>query len=550
MVDTRGRVSHFVGVMTDVTERRRAEEELREAKETAEAASRSKSTFLANMSHELRTPLNAIIGYSEMLQEESEDNGQESAVADLKKIQASGKHLLGLINDILDLSKIEAGKMDLFLETFGVAEMTRGVVDTVTPLLEQNGNRLDVDCGDELGAMHGDLTKVRQVLLNLLSNASKFTDHGTIKLRVAHETLEGKSWLAFEVVDSGIGMTQEQLAKLFQPFTQADASTTRKYGGTGLGLTISRRFCQLMGGDVSVKSEPGRGSTFTVKLPSEIPSARPAPLAVTTVSPAIAAGPGSLVLVIDDDPMVHDLLRRTLSKDGFRVECANGGPDGLRLAREILPDVVILDVMMPGMDGWAVLSAIKSDPVLHETPVIMVSMIDDKNLGYTLGASDYLTKPVDRERLSAILKKHRQRCANDYLALVVEDDVFSRQMVCEMLEKNGWTVTAAENGRVALECVRERKPHVILLDLMMPEMDGFAFTAELRRHEEWSEIPILVLTAKDLTDEDRRRLNGDVLGYLQKGAYSREELLRQIHREVSVHLRRGTGTAVPVKASD
>ncbi|MDR3633764.1 MAG: PAS domain S-box protein [Isosphaeraceae bacterium] len=549
VVDTRGRVSHFVGLITDVTERKRGEEELREAKDRAEAASRSKSTFLANMSHELRTPLNAIIGYSEMLHEEAEEEGREEAASDLKKIQASGRHLLGLINDILDLSKIEAGKMDLFLETFEVPEMIRGVLGTIAPLVEQNGNTLEVDCPNDLGEMHADLTKVRQVLLNLLSNASKFTDHGTIALRVSREKLEGKDWMAFEVTDSGIGMTPDQLAKLFQPFTQADASTTRKYGGTGLGLTITRRFCQLMGGDITVKSDPGRGSTFTVKLPAQSVEPVPTPAAGDPVSADFTAAPGSLVLVIDDDLMVHDLLRRTLSKDGFRVQCAAGGKEGLRLAREIRPDVITLDVMMPGMDGWAVLSALKSDPELADTPVVMVTMIDDKNLGYTLGASDYLTKPVDRVRLAAILKKHRQQCAGNCWALVVEDDVVSRRMVCEMLEKDGWTVVAAENGRVALERVREHRPHLILLDLMMPEMDGFAFMEELRGHEEWSDIPTLVLTAKDLTEDDRQRLNGDVLGFLQKGSCTREELLRQIQRAVSAQTRQGAGAGSSAGAS-
>jgi PAS domain S-box-containing protein len=545
VVDARGRVTHFVGVMTDITARKRAEEELKEAKETAEAASRSKSTFLANMSHELRTPLNAIIGYSEMLQEEAAESGQESAASDLKKIESSGKHLLGLINDILDLSKIEAGKMDLFLETFNVREMVRTVISTITPLVDQNGNTLQVDCPDDLGEMYADLTKVRQVLLNVLSNASKFTEHGQIGLRVYREELEGRDWIAFEVVDSGIGMTPAQIAKLFQPFVQADASTTRKFGGTGLGLSITRRFCQLMGGDIAVGSEPGRGSTFTIKIPTQMTDRANGQAAANRTSPNFNGGPGSLVLVIDDDPMVHELLRRTLSKDGFNVICAAGGEEGLRLAREIHPDVITLDVMMPGMDGWEVLSVLKSDPEAADTPVVMVTMIDDKNLGYALGASDYLTKPIDRVRLTAILKRYRQKCGADCIALVVEDDQISRHMVCEILEKDGWTVVEAENGRVALERIRERPPHLIVLDLMMPEMDGFGLTEEIRRNEAWSEIPILVLTAKDLTEEDRLRLNGEVLCYLRKGAATRDELLREIQRAVSVHIRRKANASAP-----
>jgi PAS domain S-box-containing protein len=538
--DPTGRVTHFVGVMTDVTEKREVQDALVEAKERAEAASRSKSTFLANMSHELRTPLNAIIGYSEMLEEEAAAETRDGAVADLKKIQSAGKHLLSLINDILDLSKIEAGKMEVYRETFDVREMIDAVVGTISPLLEQNGNTLQLDCAGDLEAMDADAPKVRQSLLNLLSNASKFTDHGTIRLRVAREPFEGKDWMVFQVVDSGIGMTLEQVAKLFQPFTQVDASTTRKYGGTGLGLTITRRFCQMMGGDVTVASEPGHGSTFTIRLPATMSNGVPiaTPVADTPVSNGVVAAPGSLVLVIDDDSMVHDLLQRTLGKEGFRVVCAGGGEEGLRLARQIRPDAITLDVMMPDKDGWAVLSALKSDPALAGTPVIMVTIIDDPKQGYALGASDYLTKPVDRVRLAAILKKHRRLCAASCVALVVEDEAMTRQMMCELLAKDGWTVVEAENGRVALDRVRECRPHLILLDLMMPEMDGFTFTAELRKHEEWREIPILVLTAKDLTAEDRQRLSGDVNGYLQKGEYTRDELLRQINREVSAHLRR------------
>jgi PAS domain S-box-containing protein len=545
VLDPAGRMTHFVGVMTDITEQKEAQEALLEAKEKAETASRAKSTFLANMSHELRTPLNAIIGYSEMLQEEAEDAQQDGPHADLEKIRASGKHLLGLINDILDLSKIEAGKMNLFLETFDVAEMVKGAVGTISPLLEQNGNTLAVECPDNLGAIHADLTKVRQSLLNLLSNASKFTDHGTVRLRVGREPFEGQDWVVFEVVDSGIGMTPEQITKLFQPFTQADLSTTRKYGGTGLGLTITRRFCQLMGGDVTVRSEAGRGSTFTIRIPARIADRRENPDSGPQAPSAAPAGTGSLVLVIDDDPIVHDLLKRTLEKEGFRVEGASGGEQGVRMARQLRPDVITLDVMMPGVDGWAVLSELKSDPDLAEIPVIMVTIIDDKNLGYALGAAEYLTKPIDRDRLSAILKKYRKQWASNCLALVVEDDMLTRRLICEMLEKDGWAVNQAENGRVALDRLRERCPQLILLDLMMSEMDGFEFTAELRRHDEWRDIPILVLTAKDLTDEDRRRLSGAVVGYLQKTAYTREELLRRIHREVSAQVRRASGPGSP-----
>ncbi len=541
-----GRVSHFVGVVTDITDRKLAEAELQRAKESAEAASRSKSTFLANMSHELRTPLNAIIGYGEMLQEEAEDAGNEEFAADLQKIHGAGKHLLGLINDILDLSKIEAGKMDLYVETFEVESMIQGVVETITPLIQKNGNTLLVEIVGVAGSMRSDVTKTRQALFNLLSNASKFTENGTIKLIVSREPSEEGGWIDFRVVDTGIGMTQEQLARLFQPFTQADASTTRKYGGTGLGLTITRRFCLMLGGDVTVESRSGEGSTFTIRLPVQATDQNSEDHAladILTAEPGTSVG--SLVLVIDDDATVCDLIRRTLEKDGYRVAWANSGREGLDMARKLRPDAITLDVMMPGMDGWTVLGTLKSDPVMSEIPVIMVTMIDEKRIGYSLGASDYLTKPIDRARLASIIAKYRNSNRTGSV-LLIEDDFDTRSMVREMLEKDGWTVAEAENGLAGLTKLDQSLPDLILLDLMMPEMDGFAFTTELRRHPEWREIPILVMTAMDLTSEDRLRLNGQVLGILQKGSFSRDALLKEIGREIETHIRRKIAVAAPL----
>src|SRR5262245_1101925 len=371
-----------------------------------EVADRHKSEFLANMSHELRTPLNAIIGYSEMLQEDAEDLGAEQFTDDLKKINAAGKHLLELINAVLDLSKIEAGKMELYLERFDVAGLVRDIAAVIQPLAAKNTNRLDVRCPAEVGAMHADLTKVRQALFNLLSNACKFTERGAVTLAVIRESLDGRDWLTFSVSDTGIGMTPEQLGKLFEAFTQADAATTRRFGGTGLGLALSRRLCRMMGGDVTAESESGRGSTFTIRLPAVVvataeESAAPAP----PTAPAVT-GIGT-VLVIDDEAAVRDLMQRFLTKEGFRVAIAQSGEEGLQRARELRPDAITLDVMMPGMDGWAVLSALKADPDVADIPVVMLTIVDDRNLGYALGASDYLTKPIDRERLTTVLKQHR-----------------------------------------------------------------------------------------------------------------------------------------------
>ncbi|MGH7307670.1 MAG: ATP-binding response regulator, partial [Candidatus Rokuibacteriota bacterium] len=504
-----------------------------------EVADRHKSEFLANMSHELRTPLNAIIGYSEMLQEDAADLGAEQFTDDLHKINAAGKHLLELINAVLDLSKIEAGKMELYLETFDVAGLVRDIAAVIQPLAAKNTNRLDVRCPDEIGTMRADLTKVRQALFNLLSNACKFTERGTISLAVAREELDGQGWMVFSVSDTGIGMTPEQLTRLFEVFSQADAATTRRFGGTGLGLALSRRLCRMMGGDVTVESEAGRGSTFTIRLPVHVAeSAEEEAAAPAAPAERALTGVGT-VLVIDDEPAVRDLMQRFLIKEGFRVVPAAGGEEGLRQARELRPDAITLDVMMPGMDGWAVLSALKADPDVADIPVIMLTIVDDKNLGYALGASEYLTKPLDRERLVTVLKKYRR----DLPVLVVDDDAVLRQLLRRTLEPEGYAVVEAENGRVALERLREVSPSVILLDLMMPEMDGFEFVTEFRRHDAWRAIPIVVITARDLSRDDHERLNGYVQKILQKGAQGRDQLLAEVRELVTSSVARRRPTA-------
>jgi signal transduction histidine kinase/CheY-like chemotaxis protein len=396
----------------EILYRKQTQEELLKAKHAAEEASRAKSTFLANMSHELRTPLNAIIGYSEMLEEETRESGTSDSVQDLRKIQSAGKHLLSLINDVLDLSKIEAGKMGLHLENFDVAPLIDEMTTTLQPAAAKNGNTIHTHVADNLGAMHADVTKVRQILFNLLSNACKFTDHGTISVDVDQSEVEGRNWVRFRVTDTGIGITAKQKENLFHEFSQADASIARKYGGTGLGLAITYRFVQLMKGRISVESEPGKGATFTVHLPAqalaETPeSARPTAANSVTSSPDPVKTQKDTILVIDDDVAVRELMSRFLSKLGFHVVAAPNGEEGLRLARQVRPVVITLDVVMPECDGWAVLKKLKNDSALAQIPVIMVTVVDNEPMGLDLGASNYLIKPVDRDRLAVLIEKHR-----------------------------------------------------------------------------------------------------------------------------------------------
>jgi signal transduction histidine kinase/DNA-binding response OmpR family regulator len=516
-------------------------DELKRAMEAAEDANRAKSGFLANMSHELRTPMNAIIGYSEMLMEDAEDEGNEEAAGDLKKIHSAGTHLLSLINDVLDLAKVEAGKMDLYLESFDIPGLVDDVVATIDTLVKKNGNRLNVEVDPSLGEMRADVTKVRQALFNLLSNAAKFTHEGEVGLVVQGERADGADWVRMSVSDSGIGIPPEKIDHVFEEFSQADESTTRDYGGTGLGLPISRRFCQMMGGDITVESTLGEGSTFTIRLPVEVVEANEEPEATAATPPAVIPEPGEerVVLVIDDDPNALDLLGRTLQEAGLRVVTASDGQEALNLARTLHPAAITLDVLMPGMDGWEVLRELKADPATRDIPVIMVTMTDDRELGYALGATEFLTKPVQRAQLVQLLERYAPEDA-ERRALVVDDKAENREVLRRALEEEGWQVSEAANGKVALEKVAEQELSLILLDLMMPVMDGFEFVIEMRRLDASKAIPIVVVTAKDVTQEDRRRLNGGVVGLIEKAGLDRESLLAQISEQVAATRARGT----------
>jgi PAS domain S-box-containing protein len=517
----------MVASFVDITDRMRAEMELIGAKEAAESASRVKSSFLANMSHELRTPLNAIIGYSEILQEDAIDRDDKASMVDLEKIQAAGKHLLGLINDILDLSKIEAGRMDVYLEQVFLTRLVDDVKTIVEPMVKKNGNTLVITCPPDIGSLRTDLTKLKQSLINLLSNAAKFTKQGTVTLRLTRhkDDADSREWIKFEIIDSGIGMSLEQMSRLFQAFTQADASTTRNFGGTGLGLTITKHFCVMLGGSIDVTSEPGKGSTFIIELPVDsgkggaAEAADSAQQAGTEGATKAPAPDGVIsVLVVDDDPAVHDILEATLSKEGYHLMHAKDGIEALEMMRKNAPDIVTLDVMMPKIDGWSVLGIMKSEPDLEHIPVIMLTIVDDRNLGFSLGASEYMTKPIDRNRLLALVERVAPRDRTGRV-LVVDDDPDVRAVVKSTLEDAGIRAAEAVNGEDALDWLAEHPaPSLVLLDLMMPKMDGFEFLERVRQKDEFMDLPIVVLTAKDLTDSERTFLAKNTLLILNKSA--------------------------------
>lgn len=503
------------------------------ARDQATEANRTKSTFLANMSHELRTPLNAIIGYSEILEEEARDKGLQELLPDIDRIEMAGRHLLGVINDILDLSKIEAGRMDIYLEDIDVAALIGEIQSMILPLATKNGNTLEVICPAGIGRMRSDLTKVKQSVLNLLGNSSKFTTGGRITLVVSRNPTAAGSTISFRVSDTGIGMTAAETAKLFQAFTQADTTTTKRFGGTGLGLAITKHFCDMLGGDIAVESEPGKGSTFTITLPDRGTIERAQMPSEPRVS-KVADGAGT-VLVVDDDPVCLDLLSVTLGREGYRVIHARTGEEALQQARLRQPQAITLDVLMPRMDGWSTLVALKADPALRDIPVIMLTVLKDRGLAFSLGASDFMTKPVDRVALASMLRQYKTSSAD--LVFLVEDDASTRDATRRLLEKLGLEVAEAGNGLEGLRWLDGHPaPALILLDLMMPVMDGFEFLEELQRRPSLANVPVVVLTAKQLSPEEIMVLTGRTQRIMPKQGTSNDELVAAIRKCVQRHL--------------
>jgi signal transduction histidine kinase/DNA-binding response OmpR family regulator len=509
---------------------RRAMEALDMSRQKAEEASLSKSRFLANMSHELRTPLNAIIGYTEILSEDLEDEGHQAAVDDLEKIHRSARHLLELINDVLDVTKLETDRNEKDIRSFSLKREIASIIDMVRPLALQNGNQIQVRIDDDIDEIQSDSVKLRQCLINLLSNACKFTKDGIITLNACSGT---GSTLRLVVSDTGIGMTPEQLERVFAPFAQADATTTRKYGGTGLGLAITKGFVELLSGTISVTSTAGIGSSFTIELPGALTRLQsPASHSDAPAHAASGAERQRLMLVIDDEAQGRDLFKRWMPRLGFAVETAADGHSGLEKACQLKPDVILLDASMPGLSGWDVMALLRASPVTASIPTIMVSAHDQRRRGLMLGANEYLMKPVARESLANIVSLYSSQGSGRIL--LVEDDDITAELHARVIRQAGFEVVHARSGLQALQIFDENRDFCLaVIDLMMPEMDGFDLIAALETRDPQNLLPIMVVTARELSSEDWHRLGGRIKAMRQKGGLSPHELIRDVFRFVN-----------------
>ncbi len=519
--------SRKVEELTRLTEElNRRTEELAEANRQIQEADRLKSQFLANMSHELRTPMNSIIGFSEILVERLEGKIEAKHLNFLKHILASGQHLLNIINDILDLSKIEAGKMEVYPERFAVAPVVESVCHVMRGMSKGQPNFV-VEIPSDLPQLEADLAKFKQVLFNLLSNAVKFSPPEapvTVAARAFEQ--DGEPMISIAVTDRGIGIDPKDHEVIFEEFRQIDATVKREFGGTGLGLALVKRFIELQGGSVSVTSAPGQGSTFTFTLPQQSRAA------VVSRLPTLESlkGDGERVLVVEDDAHAYDLISAALGSAGYLSVRARHGEEAIKLARESRPVAVTLDLVLPGLDGWEVLKKLKSDEVTRDIPVVIISMVDNRDLGVALGADDYFIKPVDRDRLLQRVRQLTHGQPARSRLLLIDDDAAVHALLEEELSRLGYTIESAFTGESGVRVARETSPDVIILDLMMPGMSGFEVADVLKEDALTANIPILVLTSKEISGEDREELQSKVTSFVQKGKSARDQLVREIRR--------------------
>jgi signal transduction histidine kinase/CheY-like chemotaxis protein len=508
----------------------KAKQEALIAKEEAEQANATKSQFLATMSHELRTPLNAIIGYADIIYEdleyeELENLDRDTILNDAGRIRQSGRLLLELINDVLDLSKVEAGKIELFRESIELDHMCDALDGTMQSLIKPTGNVFEIINESNHTRLYTDRTRLRQILLNLLSNAAKFTHQGTITLRINDRPGD---LICFEVEDEGIGMSHEQLERIFEAFVQADSTTTREYGGTGLGLALSKNFATLLGGTLEAESKRGEGSVFRLTIPVGVLE--------ETQDDAQSSG-SSHILLVDDDQVLLEYFERAMQRTGYRVTTASDGQQALDLLRQddLDIDAVLLDLKMPGLSGWEVLAEIKSDASLAEIPVIIISGDDEHMRAMSLGVSDYLIKPIERDALLRALRQSlldSARGKENAKVLVVDDEHDNRALIQRLLKNQNFILDFAMDGLEAIDVLEEseRLPDVVLLDLMMPKMDGFEVIERLQQHEEWSKIPVIIVTAKDLDEAERSFLEARAEEVLTRSGLTRQQLLdRMVH---------------------
>ena len=499
------------------------------AKEKAESAAQAKSEFLANMSHELRTPLNAILGFCEILIEDATELKQDGVVSDLEKIHTSGIDLLALINDILDLSKIEVKKIDINISSFEMKNLVNSVKTTLEPYAKINRNNIQINLPKKSIVVSSDELKIRQILFNLLTNACKNSEESDINLTITRETVKKDQYIVFKVQDFGVGIPKNKMKEIFEPFNQGNIIDNSKLKGTGLGLTISKTYSELLGGYIHVKSKEGLGSTFTSYILQDYyrkkgKSEEYKIVEIPQISPFPQKGK---ILIIDDDINFLDLIDRRLSKEGYLVFTANNGKSGLIKANKLVPDIIILDIVMPDMDGWTVYKKLKRTPLLAQIPVIIVTIGDYEKMAKDFGVVDFLAKPIKWKTLNIILSKYKIIGKSKHI-LVIDDDSATRIILRKMLVKDGWRVDEAENGKVALDRIKKEKPELILLDLLMPVMDGFKFLKVIKGKDSLTDIPIIVITSKDLTADDYSYLTANVDRVIQKGDYTRKEIINRI----------------------